>query len=484
VTAKLDTDTDPRVQLTSDGEAQFGSGTDTPDVTLKRVGPGVLGTNGALVQAGNAVLDSSRLGVAGGLAVLGEDGKVPADQLPEMSAGGGNGTTNPNAAFQSLNGYYVPPEWGRFWRTKRDAAKAGTGRAVVAAVGSSATAGLYCSNLITTSFVGRILTNLQSTYGDGGSGFFSSTRSLTYMGASTTANAWNGLAGNLAATTGNWVAGNAYGPGSGYLYASTPGNTMGFTVRGTQIRVYTVAGFGRSAWTYSVDGAAAVTVNDAGTSGTVIQVTTIDGLTAGSHTITLTHAGASGAAFSVAGVTGENANGVVVNNFGLSGSSSGRYTDFSADSGAGRWSGGPDYPADLVIYAAGANDANSGMSADSWAANLRQFLSGVRDSSTVGGVPVSGSTDVLILMQHIGRFDTANLKWQDYVARAQPIAEAYGAALVNLWTLGRNSWNYWSNLGYWGTSLNPGGVSGPDTIHMSDAGHQATADAVLPVLTS
>ena len=379
-------------------------------------------------------------------------------------------------------GYYVPPGWGQFWKAKRDAA--GSALATVAAVGSSSTQGLYSSNLLTAPFVSRIMTSLQSTYGDGGSGYFGTVRSVAFMGSSTTANAWAALSGNFCSVTGTWSVGNPYGPGANYLFTSTNGNTITFQVRGTKIRVYTLSGAGRVNWTYSIDGGSAVSVSDSGTAGSTIQVTTITGLSSGSHTIVITHNGTTGNFLSVCGVTGENATGVVVNNFGISGAGSSYFTDFSDNYGAGRWSGGPDYPADLVIYAAGANDANGGLSGDTWAANLRQFLQGVKDGTSVGSVAATGTTDVLILMQHIGQYDATNLKWQDYAARGRTIAEAYGAAFVDMWPLGRNSWNYWNSLGYWGNSAASGGVAGTDVIHMSDAGHTAVANAILPILTS
>lgn len=382
-------------------------------------------------------------------------------------------------------GIHVPSGWGQFWKPKRDGA--GTGLATIAAVGSSSTQGLYASNLITTSFMAKIMTSLQTTYGDGGSGYFSSSRSTLWMTASTPVNAWAALSGNFASLSGaDWGVGSPYGPAGVYLYTQTVGNTITFTFKGTKCRIYTVSGGGRSNWSYAIDGGSSVAVTDSGTPGDTIQVTTTATLSAGSHTIVLTKAGSAGTTFGVHGVTGENATGVVMNNFGISGASSSYYagTGFTDPYGIGRWSGGPDYPADLIIYATGANDANSGMDGDSWAANLRVFLQGVKDGQTVGGVKATGTTDVLILMQHIGQYDTANIKWQDYVAKARPIADAYNAALVNMWTLGRNSWNYWNTLGYWGNSTASGGVAGTDSIHMSDAGHNAVANAILPVLTS
>lgn len=382
-------------------------------------------------------------------------------------------------------GIYIPPGWGQFWKPKRNAA--GTGLATIAAVGSSSTQGLYASNLLTTSFVGRIITSLQTTYGDGGSGYFSSSRTTLWQGASTPINAWAALSGNFATLTGaDWAAGNPYGPSGVYMYTQTVGNTISFTFRGTKCRIYTISGAGRSNWSYAVDGGSTVNVTDSGTGGDTVQVTTTATLSAGTHTIVLTKAGSAGTTFGVHGVTGENATGVVVNNFGISGASSAYFagSGFIDAYGIGRWSGGPDYPADLVIYAAGANDANAGVDPDSWAANLRVFLQGVKDGQNMSAVKALGTTDVLILMQHIGQYDTTNLKWQSYVAQARGIAESYGAALVNMWPLGRNSWNYWNSLGYWGNSAAAGGVSGQDSIHMSDAGHQAVANAIIPVLTS
>jgi lysophospholipase L1-like esterase len=198
----------------------------------------------------------------------------------------------------------------------------------------------------------------------------------------------------------------------------------------------------------------------------------------------LTHNGTNGASFAVCGVTGENNTGVVVNNYGLSGAQSNSVSDFSANYLPGSWEGGPNYPADLLIYTLGANDANAGVSGDTWATNLRNFLSFVKDGTPISGSPATGNTDILIMLQHIGTYDTTNLKWQDYAARARTIADSFGAAFLNIWPLGRNSWNYWNGLGYWGNAAAAGGGAGTDVIHMSDAGHQYVANQLIPILTA
>lgn len=389
-------------------------------------------------------------------------------------------TTDAFNAAKPQPGIYVPAGWGAFWRAARD--QAGT-LTRIAAVGSSSTQGHYSSDLAATSWPQRVATGLQAHYGDGGSGYFAATRSPTFLGTNATATGWAGIPGTLASTTGTWSNGNFYGPGGFFIFTSTNGNTISFTVRGSTVRVYTVGGGDRAGWKYSIDGGADVAVDDPGGS-TAIAVTAISGLSATSHTVKLTHNGAAGSSFAVCGVTGETASGVVLNNYGLAGATSATFANTTPAYGTTTWNGGPDYPADLVIYALGANDAQNNVEGEVWATNLRAFLQSVKDGVGHKGAAATGNTDVLILMQHIGKYDAASQKWHDYVSRGRMIAEAYGAAFVDFWTLGRNSWNYWNSLGYWGNSSTAGGASGTDTIHMSDAGHQFVADTLLPILKS
>ncbi|MET9119947.1 SGNH/GDSL hydrolase family protein [Streptomyces sp. NPDC004528] len=508
---KLDSDAALRVTITPDGKLLLGDGTAVPDVTIRWGGAQTLSIEGAVHTTGVIGSDSG-LDITGDADVSGDvssasvhtgtvtatgdvasasvhtgtvtaTGAVTSGGQPVLTQSSGDARYVQPAALPRMDlGYYVPAGWGQFWRPKRAAAQAGTGKAVVACVGSSSTQGLYSSNLVSTSFVGRLTTALQTAYGDGGSGFFSSGRSSQFLGAAASTTAWGAITGNLVTAVGTWNIGNPYGPGANYLYNATNGNSITFQVRGSTIRVYTLGGGGRVNWTYSIDSGTAVAVNDSGLSTGTIQVTTI-AASAGTHTVKITHNGTNGNFLSVCGVTGENSTGVVVNNYGLSGAGSGTYADTTPEYGTALWNGGPEYPADLVIYALGANDALAGLAGDSWATNLRNYLQQVKDGTTLGGTKALGNTDVLILMQHIGAYDLATYKWQDYIARARGIAESYGAALVNMWPLGRNSWNYWNTLGYWGNSAVVG-TAGTDTVHMSDAGHAATANALLPVITA
>ncbi|MFJ8041219.1 GDSL-type esterase/lipase family protein [Kitasatospora sp. NPDC096147] len=424
---------------------------------------------------------SAQKGAAGGLATLDSTGLIPSGQLPldTRYLAASAATRYPRNEI----GVYVPPGWGQTWRTKRAAAKTGTGKAVVAAVGSSTFQGLYASAPHTKGVVGLIASGLQSEFGDGGSGYRSSAWNATTLADESVPalSQWTDNGTLIGKTGSSWIEGsNANGPGAHYLYSTIPGESLTFTVRGTEVRIYTLGKDGsRPAWTYQIDQAAPVTVTDTASTGLAPIVTKVTGLAAGTHTVTIKHSGTNGQYLSVNGVTGENASGVVVNNYGRGGATS---ATFAAPGRLG-WNGGADYPADLLLYCVGGNDASKGVSVDTWSANLRSVLTAVRDGTSATGLPATGDTDVMIVMQHIGKFDNTHLRYQDYCARGRAIAEAFGAAFVNSWAIGRNSWNYAQQLGYWGNAYDPSG-SGADPVHMSDAGHAAMAATILPILTN
>lgn len=375
-------------------------------------------------------------------------------------------------------GIYAPPGWGSFWRAKR--AATGTGRATVAVVGGSASQGMYASNPITKSWPGVVRTALQASYGDGGSGFHSTSLSSTILAGGDAAALANWTAqGAIVAQTGTWVqSGNKYGPGLCGIYTETTGDSLTFSgVRGTTVKIYTVSGGTRPTFTYSIDGGTAQTVTQ--TAGAAaIQVTTVN-VSAGTHTVKLTcGTTTAGQYLTVVGVEGTNATGVVVNNLAMGGASSASYANNTTAQLNSTWNGGVDYPADLVIYTAGPNDATQNTAGDVWAANVAKYLKAVRDTGSA-----TGATDVVIMLPHLGTFDTTNYKYQDFAVRARTLAEVYGAAFVNMWAVGRNSWEYWRTLGYWGTSAGTG-AAGTDSVHLSDAGFAFMANTVLPLLTA
>ncbi|ORT58167.1 hypothetical protein [Streptomyces sp. CB03238] len=88
LTVQQDTDSQPRIAVSPDGELTFGDGTSDPDVVLRRVGPSTLAVvEGTLSQGGQAVLDASKVGAANGVAALDANGQVPSAQLPPTNVG-------------------------------------------------------------------------------------------------------------------------------------------------------------------------------------------------------------------------------------------------------------------------------------------------------------------------------------------------------------------------------------------------------------
>lgn len=392
-----------------------------------------------------------------------------------------------NSAIQEVRGktaytdtgIYVPPNWGTRWRAARDS---GTARLVC--VGDSITQGFYASNIVTKSWPGLVRTALQSQYGDGGDGFMGIVNSGVFMTGDPTAVSFWTAAGCLATSTGTWTldANSLIGPGIMTVDTDISGTSMTFPVRGSVIKIFTATGGTRANYTYSVDGGSPVTVTDAGGGGALaVQVTVVSGLTSGSHTVKVSWAGTAsgtGQKLTLCGVAAENPTGIKVDNLARSGSRSAGFSVYDPARASATWNGGVNYPADLAIWSLGINDAKANVTGDAWASSFAKYVKAVRDDTGL-----DGSTDLMIVMQHIGSEDNSTFKYQDYVSRVHGLAEAYNVALVDMWAVGRNSWAYWDGLGYFADKLNPG-ASGHDNAHLCDIGHAAVANAVLPIVLS
>jgi lysophospholipase L1-like esterase len=388
-------------------------------------------------------------------------------------------------------GVWVPPAWGQYAGPALTAAGAGNGRAVVALVGDSICRGFYSSDLDQRGWGGLLAAGLRSSYGDGGSGFRSFADSAVWMAgvsglsSPSTINFYQS-AGNLVDTAGSWTAvtANHLGPGGVALRTTVPTDTITVTVRGTTVRILWLNGGAEAmgGFSYSVDSGAASVVKPTGVY--EIAVASTSGLAAGEHTVTITAVGASASTETVlVGVAGEDTTGCLVNQFSRYGQTT-TAVNSSDPLHSGTWNGGWQYPADLVVYALGANDAHGALPGDTWAKNVRCWLEGVYDGA-FGGSSV-GAVDGVLVLPHIGSYDAAEWVYQDYAVRARGIAEAYGLLLIDLWALGRNSWNWWhaqSGGSYWADADSPG-HAGSDLIHLSDAGHAFVAETVLSVVTS
>jgi lysophospholipase L1-like esterase len=423
-----------------------------------------------------AVATAAAAGPAAALAATGAALADPGGAAAATSTASGTG-----------RGIWVPASWGQYVGPKL--AKASSATVTVALVGDSVCRGFYSSNLDTAGWGGIVASGLRSAYGDGGSGFKSVADSTVWMdgvdGMPSGSIAWYQSVGNLIKASGSWKASTAdyLGPASVALRTPVATDTITATVRGTAVKVIWLNGGSEAmgGFSYTVDGGSPVKVDPTG----VYEITMHEtgGLASGDHTVTITATGATTSTETVImGVAGEAATGCLVNQFSRYGQTTGM-VDNSDTLHAGAWAGGWAYPADLVVYALGANDAHAGVPGDVWARNVRCWLEGVYDDY-FGGAS-AGAVDGVLVLTHVGRYDTEHWVYQDYAVRARGLAEAYGLLLVDMWSIGRNSWNWWREQsgGSWWANADSPGDSGEDLIHLSDAGHAAVGNAVLAAIT-
>lgn len=383
-------------------------------------------------------------------------------------------------------GIWAPAGWG--YNMRAALALAGSARAVVGVMGDSIPQGIFTSAPRAKSVPALFAADLIARWGDGGSGFLSSslTRNAVYESTNpVTAYA----AGTLVDATGTWTAftgtsssiyrlgtdatsGFNDGPSSSLL-ANTASNaaagpynagTLTFNkIRGTKVRV-AYNNNTAQAFTVIIDGGAPQTVNPTSTA----TIATVEyTVAAGDHTVVITPS--STVSFvGIYGVWGYNATGALVNNYSRWGATAGAFAPASSPYGhPSDWSGGPSdpNPAHLLIYTLGGNDASASVSVDTYISKLRTTLARIRESAAR-----SGAVDLLLLAPHLGpTFDPAFV-YASYINRLRGVAEAYGAALVNLWAIYRNNWTYANSLGYW-SAADATGNAGSDQAHPSDVGN-------------
>lgn len=384
------------------------------------------------------------------------------------------------AAFGTFStGVYLPSGWGQFWLPKLAQARAGTGLARVAVAGHSIARGYYASRL-GKGFAG-LLTGALQQGADGGSGFQTvadTSAVMTAVGLTTGQAALfdSSGTGDYLATTGTWARSTtASGPGGVQVYATTAGAKLTAKIRGTKARITVLGTATGDTYAVTIDGVAKAPLTTVGSGPGVVEYT---GLSAGTHSVVLTYTGALSNQALICGIGGENASGAVVDMYAVGGAQS----SVVATTSVANWTGGPSAAADLLIVSDEANDLSASVTPDTWARNLHLFLDTVRGNK--GGA--TGATDIVIVFANPGLFDTGNLA-AEYVQRARGLAEYYGAALVNFAALGRNSYDYWTSLGYWSQGPAVPGAAAPpangDKGHPSDAGHLYMANVLAPIVT-
>ncbi|MFB7420784.1 GDSL-type esterase/lipase family protein [Streptomyces sp. NPDC056210] len=451
----------------------------TSRVAIMRVG-GVdkfsLATNGDLTLGG-AIISPSQAVVKD---VAADPANVAAsvqfyskNGLPYIKQGDGTvfqvGATPTSNTPQPL-GVFVPTGWGTNWKAKRNAAATG-GKARMVVVGGSSSQGYYATNLHSGGWVGNVRAALQGQYGNGGSGIFPVSRSPRYIDGAQDAAAlsvWQAN-GSAVTATGTWdLGGTRTGPGATQIYTTTAGATLTFKVTGTTVKIYTVMGSGRAAFTYAIDGAAAVNVPNSATA-TPVAVTTVTGLTNAQHTVVLKHNDVGGGSnyLTVIGVSGENASGVVVDNCAKAGAPSETFAS-NYD-----WNGGASYPADLVVFTAGPNDVTGAVTANQWETNVMTYINAARAANPL--------VDVMLVLPHFGVHTNDPTLYAGYAAKARTINQTQNVALVDLWSSGLRYWDYWKAQGFWGDAAVPG-AEGSNSVHPGDKGYANIASIIAPVI--
>lgn len=409
------------------------------------------------------------LGVAGAFAGVVSTNAAPSSrpaQVPYVSPG-----TSPYA----VSPHFVSPRFGRYWY---DALQK-KARPTAAVVGDSI-AKKFNASSIANSWVGKVRANLQSQYGDGGSGFMGMADYGT-PGGTWLSSYWtqypdtdrlksNSTTWTLS-TNANW---QYDGPGFTMASSSTAGTNMEWNgMRGTTIAIYILglaATTGGGTYTISVDGkqvGGIFTTINKGANAPYRQVITTSATTA-PHKIVLT---IRSGGVNLFGASAENSAGILVNTFARGGL---RSNDTVAGvNHGGKWNGGASYPCDLLIMALGVNDmANADSVASVTGDAQRKLISVARNGGS--------RADILFVCHHPGNRDY-KYNYHDIIARQRELAYAFDGALINMWTTYGNTYAEAAAMNYWGSTTTVG-ISGSDGLHPSDAGHLLIANEVIPIV--
>jgi lysophospholipase L1-like esterase len=371
------------------------------------------------------------------------------------------------AGWQPPEGLWVPAGWGANWLAAREAA---ADRLVnIVGWGDSIMVGYYASDWRLTSFFGALVDALQDEHGDGGSGFLSVASSQ----------AWGAPAGaRFITSTGSWTGALFKGVNEAAIQNAVNGNGASVTfpgVRGTSIDCYFLSDTGTC--TVAIDGGAPSTV-DLTAHGSGLVKITFGGLANVAHTVVITNATLK---VTVCGVAGTNTVGVVGHNMSSPGrpSTAGAVTTGLAAGTSGSVSI-TDFAPDLMLLAMSVNDVALATAVDAFRSNLYRLARLARDYS-------SGKADLALIVNHYGKgagtSDPSNL-YAGYAEVIHGLGETFGAAVLDVWALGRNSWDHWHDLGYWGVTNGSTGAAGTDAVHPSDAGHGAIAAPLIELLTA
>lgn len=421
---------------------------------------------------------------------------------------------------------YVPPGWGQRWFEVRSLA--GGQRVKGHYWGDSIGAGVGTSTPVTDSTAGRTITPLQATYGDGGSGWLPAGTLATLTGSwtagmgmggcqvratNTATITWTGLRGTSirlfhrnANITGvfRWrIDGGSWRtvtPPTGFGQDPAADEVTGLSTAAHTVEVEWVSGTvdiwgvealyatgvslyrfcqsGRAASDYTFGGRRQITgfgITNASTAATSSAPGSFTGTDVGRY-VSLTP-GTSGiapdatiAAAASATVATMSANSTAtrsnqVATIHTNPPSAVQAPGLCADPFLAAAIGRPDF----VVIQLGANDpAGVYNSADTFREGLSRILRIYSGTDTVTYTP-----DVIFVIEHIGTWFDVESEYAAMAAVVSDVAAGANAAVVDAWGMGRRSWKYWSDLGYFA-----------DQIHLTTAGAAVQAQPVVDILTA
>lgn len=235
---------------------------------------------------------------------------------------------------------------------------------------------------------------------------------------------------------------------------NTAGSTFSYTGTGRYIEL--VASNQSVNFTYSVDGAAAVTVTTTGAA--TYNVLTIDAITDATHTIVVTTTGTG--IFYAVGM--RPATGIVLENAGISGATTSNF--LAAFGGANVMTDATYYDLDAVVVELGANDMYGNVTPAVYKTKLIQILN---------KITASGATP-LIAVTHT---PNANTGWNPYIMTQYQVADELDVPLLDLS----------DRMGWLGTTDDFEGqlydVADPDGLHLTAVGNTVKAQAWLDFIT-
>lgn len=260
-------------------------------------------------------------------------------------------------------------------------------------------------------------------------------------------------------TTGTWTAANATSPAA-FAESNVVGSTVTFTSDepATVIDIYTYANSGP--FTYSIDGAAAVTVTANG--GAVIRTITVGGLANAVHTVTVTVTSTSMVFLVGIGARQSETTGLEIFNFGYGGTVAGNWTSTSTLERRGTATSVASLRT-MILLQIDTNNIRQGLPLTSWIGDMQTILT----SHT-------GLGHGILLINSINARNAGPLTdavWKPWYEAAYALADQFNIALLDTTHL----------FGGWEAAV-AAGMTG-DGLHLNRKGWAYTAEGIARAIT-